>query len=134
MQNFDSALENDFNTHLALSAFFLLAREVNQSAAKGNLDMDDAKAARDEFERMSEILGLRFSKLDDMQESEIGALVSEREHLREMKCFEDADKIRQRLDMMGIEIIDHGKKTTWVKREKIKSDNDLGSSPNSELG
>ena len=125
-QNFDSALENDFNTHLALSAFFLLAKEVNQAAAKGDLDMDDARAARDEFERMSEILGLRFSKLDDMQESQIDMLVSERARLREKKCFEDADKIRQRLDMMGIEIIDHGKNTTWVKREKIKSDgNDL---------
>ena len=34
----------------------------------------------------------------------------------------DADKIRAQIADMGIELIDHKSRTTWMKKEKIKSD------------
>jgi len=42
--------------------------------------------------------------------------------LREQKKFEDADKIRAQIADIGIELIDHKSRTTWMKKEKIKSD------------
>ena len=35
--DFDNALDNDFNTHLALSAFFQLVKECNRLAAEEKL-------------------------------------------------------------------------------------------------
>src|SRR3972149_4673346 len=79
-KEFDSVLENDLNTHLALSAFFKFVNHINQ-------------------------------------------LIQNRELLRAQKKFQDADKIRDQISQMGIVLIDHKNRTTWMKKEKIKSDN-----------
>ncbi|MFB1006837.1 MAG: cysteine--tRNA ligase, partial [Nitrosopumilus sp.] len=55
---FDEALESDFNTHLALSAFFQLVKETNRLAAEEKLAKESAQIIKKEFERMTNILGL----------------------------------------------------------------------------
>jgi len=52
---FDTALESDLNTHLALLAFFKLVKEINFLAAKEKIGTNDAKSIIPEFERMLEI-------------------------------------------------------------------------------
>jgi len=37
--------------------------------------------------------------------------------------FEDADKIRDRLNEMNVELIDHKDRTIWMKKESIKAEN-----------
>ena len=49
-------------------------------------------------------------------------MITSREKLRQAKQFEEADKIRDKLNEMNIELIDHSKKTIWMKKEKIKSE------------
>ena len=121
-REFDSALECDFNTHLALSAFFMLVKEINRVAAEDGLGSVDAEIAGKEFARMSQVLGLNLPKVTSTQKSEVDTLVSERERLRREKHFEDADKIRDKLSEMNIDTIDHKGKTVWIKKEKIKAD------------
>jgi cysteinyl-tRNA synthetase len=41
---------------------------------------------------------------------------------RKEKQFEKADKIRDKLNEMNIELIDHVGKTIWMKKEKIKAE------------
>lgn len=120
--DFDSALECDFNTHLALSAFFMLVKETNRIAAEDELASVNAEVAQKEFARMSRILGLNLPEVTSTQKLEIDALVSERERLRREKHFEDADKIRNKLSEMNIDTIDHKGRTVWIKKEKIKAD------------
>ena len=55
---FDDALESDFNTHLALSAFFQLVKETNRLAAEEKLAKESSQIIKKEFERMTNILGL----------------------------------------------------------------------------
>ena len=62
------------------------------------------------------------SAVTDRQKDEIDSLVSDRKRLRLEKKFEQADKIRDKLSKMSIELIDHKKKTVWVRKEKIKAD------------
>jgi len=62
---FDNALEDDFNTHLALSSFFQLVKETNRLAAEEKLGKNDAKIIKKEFERMSIILGLSIPKMTE---------------------------------------------------------------------
>jgi len=119
---FDDALESDFNTHLALSAFFKLIKEVNYLAAEEKIGSNDAKYALPEFERMLEILQLSIPKITKIEKNEIDILILERAQLRKEKKFQEADKIRRKLDEINIELIDHRKKTIWIRKEKIKGE------------
>ena len=119
---FDNALEDDFNTHLALSAFFQLVKETNRLAAEEKLGKKDAEIIKKEFERMSIILGLSIPKMTEEEKQEIDDLILNREQMRKEKQFVEADKIRDKLNEMNIELIDHKEKTIWMKKEKIKSE------------
>jgi len=119
---FDNALEDDFNTHLALSSFFQLVKETNRLAAEEKLGKKDAEIIKKEFERMSIILGLSIPKMTEEKKQEIDDLILNREQMRKEKQFVEADKIRDKLNEMNIELIDHKEKTIWMKKEKIKSE------------
>ncbi len=121
-KDFDDALEDDFNTHLALSAFFSLVKETNRLAAEENLGENNAKKIIPEFERMLEILGLAIPKISEEQIQEINQMIQNRENFRVEKNFAEADKIRDKLNEMNIELIDHKGKTIWMKKENIKAD------------
>ena len=118
---FDNALESDLNTHLGLLAFFKLVKEVNCLATEEKLDSNDAKIIISEFERMLEILGLNIPKITLDKKQEIDNLITTREQLRKEKKFQEADKIRDKLNEMNIELIDHKGKTIWMQKEKIRA-------------
>ncbi len=119
---FDKSLEDDLNTHLALSTFFQLVKETNRLAASEKLGIENSQIIMREFERISNILGLEIPKMNQEEKQEIDNLISNREKLREEKQFEKADQIRDELNEMNIELIDHKGKTIWMKKEKIKKD------------
>ena len=119
---FDKSLEDDLNTHLALSSFFQLVKETNRLAASEKLGKENSIIIMKEFERISKILGLNIPKIDQEEKEEIDSLISNREKLRGEKQFEDADKIRDQLNEMNIELMDHKGKTIWMKKEKIQKD------------
>ena len=56
------------------------------------------------------------------EKQKIDELISNREKFRDEKQFVQADKIREKLNEMNIELIDHKEKTIWMKKEKIKSE------------
>ena len=119
---FDKSLEDDLNTHLALSTFFQLVKETNRLAASEKLGIENSQIIMREFDRISNILGLEIPKMKQEEKQEIDNLISNREKLREEKQFEKADQIRDELNEMNIELIDHKGKTIWMKKEKIKKD------------
>ena len=108
---FDSAIDENLNTHLALSAFFGLAKEVNKLSAENKLNKEIAEAAKIQFERMQNILGLKVQEISDEEKNGIDQMISNRKKLREEKNFEEADKIRDKLNEMNVELIDHKVKT-----------------------
>ncbi len=119
---FDSALNNDFNTPLALTAYYKLIREVNSLAAEEKITQNYAKMILPEFERMSEILGIQIHKITDKEKNEINEMIKKRDEYRAEKNYEQADKIRDEISKKNIIFIDHKNKTVWVKQEKIKAD------------
>ena len=122
-KDFDNALKDDLNTHLALSAFFQLVKETNRMAAEEILGKDDARTIKNELERMLGILGLQIPEMTEKNKQEIDSLILSRETFRKEKQFEEADKIRDKLNEMNVELIDHKEKTIWMKKEKIKAEN-----------
>ncbi len=122
-KDFDNALVSDLNTHLALSAFFQLVKETNRLAAEEKLGKEDAHTIKKELERMLEILGLQIPEMTEKNKQEIDNLILSRETFRKEKQFDEADKIRDKLNEMNVELIDHKEKTIWMKKENIKAEN-----------
>ena len=119
---FDSALSNDFNTPLALAAYYKLIKEINSLAAEEKITENYAKTILPEFERMSEVLGIEIMKVSDEEKNEINRMIKKRDEYRAEKNYEEADKIRDEIAGKNIIFIDHKNKTTWVKQEKIKAE------------
>lgn len=117
-REFDAALEDNLNTHLALSAFFSLVKETNRLANKNTIPNLDT------LKRMMKILGLRIPEITDEEKNKINALIIKRDKMRRENQFQKADEIRSELSKMNIEISDHKSKTIWIKREKIQAELD----------
>jgi cysteinyl-tRNA synthetase len=121
-QEFDSALESDFNTSLAVGVFFKLVKGINRIAASESMSKSIADVGLPEFERMSGILGLSVQKVTEQEKQSITDLLKNRDTLREQKKYQEADKIRDQISQMNIVLLDHKNKTVWMKKEKILSD------------
>ncbi|NWJ43379.1 cysteine--tRNA ligase [Marine Group I thaumarchaeote] len=121
-EEFDSALNNDLNTPLALTAFYKLIRKVNSLAAEEKITQTSAEIILPEFERMSEILGIQILKVSDTEKNEINQMIKKRDEYRMQKNYEQADNIRTEIAEKNIVFVDHKNKTTWVKQEKIKAE------------
>ncbi|MDC0154112.1 cysteine--tRNA ligase [Nitrosopumilus sp.] len=119
---FDKSLEDDLNTHLALSSFFELVKETNRLAAEEKLGIENSLIIKKEFERIAQILGLNIPEMSQEEKQKIDNLILNRKKCREQKQFEEADRIRDQLNEMNVELIDHKQKTIWMKKEKIKSE------------
>ena len=119
---FNSALNNDFNTPLALAAYYKLIREVNSVAAEEKITIQDARRILPEFERMSDILGIKILKVSDDEKNEINQMIKKRDEYRAEKNYDEADKIREQIAERNIIFIDHKNKTRWIKQEKINAE------------
>ena len=120
---FDNAFENDFNTHLALTAFFKFVNEINQLAASEEITKSVSDVALPVFEKMMYVFGLKIPKVSEEEINSINELIKKRESFRTEKKFQEADDIRDQISQMGIELIDHKNRTSWMKKEKIPSEN-----------
>jgi len=119
---FNSALNNDFNTPLALAAYYKLIREVNSVAAEEKITIQDARRILPEFERMSDILGIKILKVSDDEKNEINQMIKKRDGYRAEKNYDEADKIREQIAERNIIFVDHKNKTRWIKQEKINAE------------
>ena len=120
--DFNSALNDDFNTPLALSVFYKLVKEVNSLAADEKITEIISKLILPEFERMMDVLGIQIIKVSGDEENEIKQMIKKRDEYREQKNFEEADNIRIQIAKMNIFFADHKNKTTWIKQERIKAE------------
>jgi len=119
---FNSALNNDLNTPLALTVYYKLIREVNSLSAEEKLTVASAKIILPEFERMSDILGIKILKVSDDEKNEINQMIKKRDEYRAEKNYDEADKIREQIARKNIIFVDHKNKTRWIKQEKIKAE------------
>ena len=112
---FDKALEDNLNTHLALSAFYRLVTYC--LSLENELTRSVSEKVFPIFEEMIEILGLKISKVSNDEKTQIESLIAQRNEFRNQKRYEDADHIRDKLASKGIELKDEAQKTIWIKSE-----------------
>ncbi|MFB3114276.1 MAG: cysteine--tRNA ligase, partial [Nitrosopumilaceae archaeon] len=89
---FSDALDNNLNTHMALSAFYRLVTFC--LSQEDHLTKSAAGKIIPVFDEMIQVLGLKIAKVTDDEKSHIQSLLKQREEFRQQKKYEDADGIR----------------------------------------
>ena len=112
----EAALDDDMNTHEALAA---LGGLVSKCLAPGGpaSSPDAAAAALPAFEAMLDVLGLAMPALPAGREAAVREAVARRDALRADKRYGEADRIRDELASMGVEIVDEPEGTVWLAAE-----------------
>ena len=120
-EQFQQAMDDDFNVPEALAVLFDLAKAVN--IAKENGDQERAKLLVNELIHLSKPLGLLqqdpeiFLKSGvNVNESEIEALIDKREKARDSGDYSAADGIRDQLFEQNIILEDSKEGTFWRRR------------------
>jgi cysteinyl-tRNA synthetase len=118
---FIKAMDDDFNTPIALSTLFFLAKEtniyLNRAKNKNKETIENIIQFYEDFGL--NILGLKLYTIPTDQESlpgkEIKDLIDKREIARKNRDWETADQIRVKLLNMGIVIEDTKEGVRWKK-------------------
>ena len=112
--NFESAMDDDFNTADAIAAVFDLVKFINTMT-----DEDSSKEYLenlfDRLVRLTEVLGIIVDKEDEILDSDIEALIAERQAARKEKNFARADEIRDELLAKGIILKDTREGVQWKR-------------------
>ncbi len=121
IDGFFKAMNDDFNTPIALSHLFDLVKTINNlKASKATINQTDLDLLKNHLHVcIFDILGLKPSQTPTTQnskEDEIMQILLElRKKAKENKDYETADLLRDRLLEIGIQIKDSREGTTWQK-------------------
>ncbi|MDQ3219449.1 MAG: cysteine--tRNA ligase [Acidobacteriota bacterium] len=117
LRNFETAMDDDFNTASGLAAVHNLVREVNtEMTASDGLFADDRDAVLDAVAKFDSVLGI-FGKQDaGGLDADIEALVEERQEARRQRNFVRSDKIRDSLAEQGIILEDTKDGVRWKRK------------------
>ncbi len=116
LKKFESAMDDDLNTPLALSVLYGLITDTNKKIAQSNLSADEAGQALAAFERMNRIFGLKLPEKEIEMPKELKKLAKERQEARKNKDFKKADKLRKKIENIGYTIEDLGKEYKIKKK------------------
>ncbi len=111
---FETAMDDDFNTADAISALFELVKYANSNSSADNT-VEYLEAMKKKITDMADILGLVVEKKEEMLDSDIDALIAERQQARKDKNFARADEIRDELLAKGIILEDTREGVRWKR-------------------
>jgi len=113
-QKFTEAMDDDFNTPVALSVLFDMVNFANKLE-----DGAEAASVCAAIRELAGVFGLEFKKtkeLDEDSAKEIEGLIAKRNDARKNKDFKTADEIRKQLSDKGIVLEDTKEATTWRRK------------------
>jgi cysteinyl-tRNA synthetase len=119
-QRFDAALDDDFNTPIAISILFEISKQINLEKEK---DIDFASALSGLLVRLGGYLGILQNNPEDflkqgvqLSDEEIDQKIKDRNLARSEKDFELSDQIRNELEAHGIILEDSAEGTSWRRK------------------
>ncbi len=113
VDRFIEAMDDDFNTPIALSVLFDLSRDINREATDGK----NVTKAKSTLLELSNVLGVKLDSKKNDKNSDvhefIDLLIDLRSLMRNKKDFESSDLIRDRLTDLGVKLEDSSGETHW---------------------
>ena len=114
VKKYEDAMDDDLNTADAISVIFELVKYANV-----NVTEESSKATVElvlnTIEKLCDILGIITEKKEEILDSDIEALIEERQVARKAKNFARADEIRDQLSGMGIILEDTREGVKWKR-------------------
>lgn len=107
-------MDDDFNTADALAAIFELVKFANTNVDE-NSSKEFAGGLYEELFKLSDVLGLKIEKKEEVLDKEIENLIQERQAARKAKDFKRADEIRDELLKKGIILKDTREGVKWQR-------------------
>ena len=113
-ENFDHAMDDDFNTADAIAAVFDLVKfaNTNVSEISSKAFAEDLQA---KIQGLCDILGIITEKKAELLDADIEQLIEERQAARKAKNFARADEIRNELFEKGIVLEDTREGVKWKR-------------------
>lgn len=112
---FVEAMEDDLNTADGIAALFDMTREINSFADQPRSE-DALSYAAKRFDELCDVLGLLYDRGGKALDSEIEALIEQRQQARKDKDFKLADEIRDKLAAQGIQLKDTPQGVQWTRK------------------
>jgi cysteinyl-tRNA synthetase len=118
LQRFDASLDDDLNSAEALASIFEYIRETNSSMDAGEFKANNLAGSKKLFERFDSIFDVLKPSVEEggITETEIDALIAERNQARKAKDFKRSDEIRAELLDRGIVIEDTKEGVRWKRK------------------
>ncbi len=113
VKKYEAAMEDDFNTADAISAIFEIVKVANITVPTGSQEY--AKEVLEIMTKLCDILGIDITKEEEILDSDIEALIEERQAARKAKNFARADEIRDELLEKGIVLEDTREGVKWKR-------------------
>ena len=110
---FIAAMDDDLNTADAIGAIFELVRQANTDTKGGNPTQAFCQAVYGELMELCGVLNLAQNRQKQTLDSEIEALIEQRQQAKKAKNFAEADRIRDQLRERGIELKDTRQGVQW---------------------
>ncbi len=117
---FNAALDDDFNTPIALSVLFELAKTANSQRQK---NVDQANALAQLLKKLGGYIGILQMDADkflkqgvSLSDEQVDAKITSRNEARADKDFALSDQIRDELSEFGIALEDNASGTTWRRK------------------
>ena len=105
LNKFTLAMDDDFNTSLALGALFEMIKSVNIIINQSAISKKQGKKIIKLLQEFNEVLGIVPQKEYEIPEN-ISILVQKREMARESKNWEESDNIRNEIESLGYKVED----------------------------
>jgi len=116
-KNFADAMNNDFNTPLAFTHLYALARKINKIVSKQKINPKQADEILQTFKELGGIFGIleREIEIEEKLPEEVEELIQQREEARKRKDWETADRLREKIRKLGYLLEDTPEGVRWRK-------------------
>lgn len=118
LADFESAMDDNLNTSVALAALHNLVREVNIALSQKTLLCEDRHVILRAIEKFDTVFGIFGKQNDEMICAEVERLIEERNAARRNRDFARSDEIRDLLYEQGIILEDAPGGVKWKRKKK----------------
>ncbi|HZE70649.1 MAG TPA: cysteine--tRNA ligase [Pyrinomonadaceae bacterium] len=116
LRDFEEGMDDDLNTSIALAAIHNLTREVNTALARKQVKEDNKRELLELLRRFDSVLNIFGDEQQQILDSEIQALLDERQEARRRRDFIRGDEIRDQLAERGIVLEDTKDGVRWKRK------------------